>query len=86
MRFNVRCRVCEARHVFTQHPDHYQVKPKCRVCGQSERGFLVVIINKGQVTCWCIGYWFPHRKFSPKCVHSNPHHVDTSHGFMEGLI
>lgn len=85
MKVNVRCRVkeCQARHGFTKHPDAYKRRRRCRVCGQRDRGFLVVVRKEKQTTCWCSGYWFPHRYGShEQCKYHVP---PTEQQFFEGL-
>lgn len=85
MRYNVRCRIkeCHARQHLTMHPDQYKRLPACRVCGQRDRGFQIVVRREKQTTCWCHGYWFPHRFGS----HANCTRVPvmTEQQFFDGL-
>ena len=66
-KFYVRCRVCHTRHTFKKHPDDYIRLPLCRNCGKTNKGFLVVKPYK-QITCYCLGYPYPHRYLSPNCL------------------
>lgn len=67
MKYYVRCRTCQARRVFKRHPDSYIRLPKCKTCGTSHKGYLVVKKPKS-ITCYCFGYPYPHRYLSPNCI------------------
>lgn len=67
MKVWTRCRRCLTRRVLKQHPDYYQIVPRCRCCGA--RDFRVVKKHR-QVTCNCEGWWFPHRKGSKHCFYN----------------
>jgi hypothetical protein len=39
--------------------------------------------KRGRLVCWCVGYWFPHRKTSGACDHSS--RVDYYRAVRAGL-
>lgn len=63
--FPCRCRKCGKRRTLSMRPEHYyrESYAKCKACGGSLR---VDWYRKGKEhkgnTCYCNGYWFPHRK------------------------
>lgn len=59
---NVRCSRCEARDVFTKHPDEYTVPRTCGKCGHNK---FRVLKNRAKdrcnVNCECGGYQWLNR-------------------------
>ena len=76
MRYNVRCRNCQARRVLHKHPTDYIHVPKCLTCGTCDKGYLIVKLTKTE-TCYCAGCHYPHRIRSNVCLFYNQVYAPT---------
>ena len=71
-RWHCRCKTCNARFVLKKHPEDYKRKRKCEWCnGELKIDYYRQAkgANEGRKTCYCDGYYFPHRKSSKWCCH-----------------
>lgn len=79
-RHRCRCRHCRARQTLNKHPDAYIRPPRCRSCQQ--KGTLIVDLYRDtkrearRATCYCDGWWFPHRRGTAGCEADRPDMFD----------
>lgn len=71
-KYYARCKNCDARRVLKKHLEDYLRIPKCRQCGDKRyRAGYPNFRKPKQRTCYCDGYYFPHRDGSGNCI-DNP--------------
>jgi len=58
--------------MLAKHPDEYRIRRRCKGCGRFETLRIDKWADTRQwrkQTCYCDGWWFPHRHGSRGCNH-----------------
>lgn len=76
MRFAYRCSKCRARNTFPRKVEEYIIARKCKSCGYKR--FYVDKERMRRKSCYCSGYWFPHRIGCRCCVQNKDHVINSA--------